>query len=89
MTVQDLRNRGYKVRVLHNRLYRGYYRWQAANQSDYNGPINPDSKGGSTEIIIDSPKGEHYQGVAICSKKENYNKKLGVKIAIGRCGVKL
>lgn len=87
MNIQQLRNEGYKVRVLHHRLYNGYHKWQVGDKSNYGGsPIDPDSKGGSTEIIIDSPSGEHFQGVAICSKKENYNKKLGVKIALGRCG---
>lgn len=71
MTIQELRNAGYKVRVLHNRLYNG---------------VDPDAKGGSTQVVIDSPSGEHFSGLAICSKKENYNKKLGVKIALGRCG---
>ena len=93
MTVQDLRNIGFKVRVLHNRLYNGYHKWQVGSSRDrasFSGiPIEPDSKGGSTEVVIDSPDGKHYQGVAICSKKENYNKKLGVKIALGRCGVKI
>lgn len=87
MTVQQLRNTGYKVRVLHNRLYNGYHKWQVGTQAKVNGPINPDPKGGSTEIVVDSPSGKHFHGVAICSKKENYNKKLGVKIALGRCGL--
>lgn len=87
-TVQELRNAGYKVRVLHNRLYNGYYKWQVGDRPSISGtPIDPDSKGGSTQLIIDSPSGEHFEGVAICSKKENYNKKLGVRIALGRCGV--
>ena len=87
-TVQELRNAGYKVRVLHNRLYNGYYKWQVVNsKTEADGPIDPDTKGGSTQVIIDSPNGEHFDGVAICSKKENYNKKLGVRIAIGRCGI--
>jgi hypothetical protein len=91
MTIQQLRNSGYKVRVSHNRLYKGYHRWQVGSRhtsSDYGyGPIDPDTKGGSTQIIIDSPHGRHYEGLAICSKKENYNKKLGVRIALGRCNV--
>lgn len=86
-TVQELRNAGYRVRVLHNRLYNGYYKWQVGDNHRINGSIDPDAKGGSTEIVIDSPSGQHFQGVAICSKKENYNKKLGVRIALGRCGV--
>lgn len=91
MTIQQLRNMGYKVRVLHNRLYNGYHKWQVgAVESAYRyGPIDPDSKGGSTQVIIDSPNGEHFQGLAICSKKENYNKKMGVRIALGRSGVKI
>ena len=91
MTVQELRNKGYKVRVLHNRLYHGYHKWQvgAKDAATFSGvPIDPDAKGGSTEIIIDSPNGEHFRGLAICSKKENYNKKMGVRIALGRSDVK-
>lgn len=91
MTIQQLRNDGYKVRVLHNRLYNGYYKWQVGSKpkSDHGyGPIDPDTKGGSTQIVVDSPSGEHYEGLAICSKKENYNKKLGVRIALGRCNIK-
>jgi hypothetical protein len=90
MTVQQLRNSGYKVRVLHNRLYNGYYKWQVGSKTAEGygyGPIDPDTKGGSTQIIIDGPSGDHYDGLAICSKKENYNKKLGVRIALGRCNI--
>ena len=90
MTIQQLRNSGYKVRVLHNRLYNGYYKWQVGSKPNGDhgyGPIDPDTKGGSTQIVIDSPSGEHYEGLAICSKKENYNKKLGVRIALGRCNI--
>jgi hypothetical protein len=90
MTIQELRNYGYKVRVLHNRLYNGYYKWQVGSKSHSvhgYGPIDPDTKGGSTQIVIDSPSGDHYEGLAICSKKENYSKKLGVRIALGRCNI--
>lgn len=89
MTVQELRNKGFKVRVLHNRLYNGYHKWQVGGHEyiQRNAPVDPDAKGGSTEIVIDSPSGEHYHGLAICSKKENYNKKMGVRIALGRSGV--
>ena len=90
MTVQELRNAGYKVKVLHNRLYGGYHKWQEGALEyarNYAATVEPDTKGGSTQVIIDSPNGEHFQGLAICSKKETYNKKLGVRIAIGRSGV--
>lgn len=87
MTVQELRNKGYKVKVLHNRLYNGRHKWQACGFSTMSGPISPDTKGGSTHIIIDSPTGSHYEGIALCSRNDNYDKKLGVRIALGRSGV--
>ena len=92
MTVQELRNNGYKVRVFHNRLYNGYHEWQdilgSKSEKHYiYGPIDPDAKGGSTQVIIDSPSGENYVGHALCNNKDNYNKKLGVRIAIGRCNI--
>lgn len=81
MTVQELRNKGYKVRVLHirDRIYK------KRMDSSVNGSESP--KGGITHVIIDSPNGEHFEGVARCSKQDNYNKKLGVRIALGRSGV--
>ena len=90
MTIQELRDKGYKVKVFHNRLYNGYHKWQVGSRPPIgymDAPIDPDTKGGSTEIIIDSPSGERFQGLAICSKKENYSKKIGVRIALGRSGV--
>ena len=87
MTVQELRNKGFKVKVLHNRLYKGKFKWQRVSAVVGSGPIDPDTKGGSTHIIIDSPSGSHYEGIAICSKQDNYDKKLGVRIALGRSGV--
>jgi|LakMenEpi03Aug12_release.lakeMendotaPanAssembly.Ray.scaffolds.fasta_scaffold64657_12 hypothetical protein len=86
-TVQYLRNNGFKVRILHHRLHNGHYR------SNHQGLLfndmisDPDSKGGFTKVIIDSPNGEHFVGSAVCNKTDNYNKKLGVRIAIGRSGV--
>lgn len=89
MTIKDLRNNGYKVKVLHYRLYN---RKKYSNKdilSIYRTSIKPkpDPKGGSTTIIIDSPDGNHFEGESICSKKDNYNKRLGVRIALGRSGI--
>lgn len=90
MTIQQLRKQGYKIRVLHNRLYKGYHKWQvgARDRAAFSGiSIDPDAKGGSTQVVIDTPDGHHFQGLAICSKKENYDKKLGLRIAMGRSGI--
>lgn len=63
ITVENLRNHGYKVRVLHHRK---------------------NEKGGKTVVQVKTPDGIELEGIAVCSKKENYNKKLGVSIALGR-----
>jgi hypothetical protein len=73
ITVGFLRQSGYKVAVRHHRII------------DNNGVSKP--KGGMTEIIIDSPHGEHFEGRSRCCLQDNYNKKLGTRIALGRSGV--
>ena len=68
LTVKNLRQNGFKVRVMHERMY------------------NLDGiscKGGITTIQI-SKNDQTSEGIAYCSEKDNYNKKLGVKIALGR-----
>jgi hypothetical protein len=84
MTVKQLQDSGYKVKVFHNRLYNGYHAWQNGKRIYGYLEIGPDTKGGSTEVIVDAPTGERLHGVAICSREDNYNKKLGIRIAIGR-----
>jgi hypothetical protein len=69
MTVSDLRACGYKVRVLHHR------KWNSCGIS---------CKGGTTVIQVRTPDGTELEGIAVCSKEDNYNKKLGVSIALGR-----
>lgn len=73
VTVSFLRKSGYKVAVIHHR------------NTDSKGIVTP--KGGMTEIIIDSPHGEHFEGKSRCCPEDNYDKKLGIRIAIGRSGV--
>lgn len=73
LTVSYLRRSGYKVAVHHHR------------KRDKNGIILP--KGGKTVLVIDSPHGEHFEGSSKCSNEDNYDKKLGIRIALGRSGV--
>jgi hypothetical protein len=86
MTVKQLQDSGYKVKVFHNRLYNGYHAWQNGKRvyGYTDGIIGPDTKGGSTEVIIDTPTGERFHGLATCSTEDNYDKKLGIRIALGR-----
>lgn len=80
MTVQELRNMGYKVRVLH---YRNFMEKQSfGGIREFLLP-----KGGKTKLVIDALNGDHFEGEAVCSKLDNYNKRLGIRIALGRSGV--
>jgi hypothetical protein len=68
LTVKNLRQNGFKVRVLHVRKY------------DLNGVS---CKGGRTIVQI-SKDGNTGEGESVCSDLDNYNKRLGVRIALGR-----
>ena len=71
-TVESLRKSGFQVRVYHCR------------QRDA-GQIS--CHGGYTAVAVTPPNGTQFStcnGFAFCSKKDNYNKRLGVAIALGR-----
>lgn len=69
LTVEQLRTSGYKVRVMHTRR---------PNSSGVN------ARGGKTVVEVTTPSGVTLVGVSRCSRKENFNKRLGVRIALGR-----
>lgn len=71
-TVKSLRQKGYKVRVLHKRKYKNPL-------SD-----NFEEKGGETILEIRTPEGIEISASARCHEKDNYNKKEGVRIALKR-----
>ena len=80
LSVHELRQRGFKVQVRHHRCY------EEPNQF---GKAVLSSKGGATEILVSYPPQEgvgplSVVGVAECSPKENFNRKRGVRIALGR-----
>lgn len=70
-TIHQLRRAGWKVRVIHSL-------------------INPDEDGLSrladriTRIELTSPEGVDSTGIAYCSKEDQWNRKLGNRIALGR-----
>lgn len=77
-TVHQLRKNGFNVRVHHNRELLSI---QTENGKDYD--YNP--RGGSTMVrVYDPQNGIEAFGHAYCSRKDNYNRKLGVRIALGR-----
>lgn len=70
VTIEKLRKSGYKVRVMQN-------------------PIDPNDPyshlaGKITRIEIKDPNGIEWFGESRCSLKDNYNRKLGNKIALQR-----
>lgn len=69
-SIDDLRNMGYKVKVIHQR------------NKDSDGTIM--TKGGKTIIFITDQHGNTVESHARCSSLDGFNKKLGVRIAIGR-----
>lgn len=93
-TVESLRKNGYKVRVQHFRpIYSKLDEDEAARK--YDGGLIPYSrksrvkppiysKGGKTIVEITSPEGVEMKGEAICSDKDVFSYKLGVKVALGR-----
>lgn len=75
-TIHDLRKLGWKVRVIHKDV-------TPDNHAEYD-PKVIDLATKFTKIELRSPEGIEYSGIAYCSKQDNYNRKLGNKIALGR-----
>lgn len=69
MTIEELRKSGYKIRVHHHR--------KAGTEG-----IN--ARGGKTVVEVTTPDGTTLVGMSRCSRKENFNKRMGVRIALGR-----
>ena len=89
LTVHSLRKSGHKVHVNHRRRYFDPVNrcWCLLTEYDRSmSPlpdfVKPDSKGGETEVFITSRAGANYIGVAYCSKKDVFNRKVGVAHAI-------
>jgi hypothetical protein len=78
INIKQLRQAGYKVRVLHKRNYNTIQRL-----GGYSKEIAP--KGGETFIEITTPdKIMTIAGASICSDKDLFNRRTGNEIALGR-----
>ena len=70
-TIKQLRQQGYKVRVLHFRYLRDAESFEA--------------RGGTTCIELTTPdKAQTVVGKSVCSTEDNFDKKIGNAIALGR-----
>lgn len=81
MTVLELRKQGYQVRVRHQRAVT-YYPKLNGEITWLDHPV-PKERGGCTVVEL-TKDDKTVTGLAVCSDNDNYNKKIGVKIAIGR-----
>jgi hypothetical protein len=79
-TVEQLRKDGFKVKVLHSRKY--YSHILPDLSSDYDLKIDP--RGGHTKVVLTDPTGRTVESIAKCSTQDNYSKKIGRDIALGR-----
>jgi hypothetical protein len=78
ITIKQLRQKGYKVRVFHKRNYDTIQRIGGICKQ-----ISP--KGGETYIEITTPcKSLTEAGASICSDKDLFNRRTGNEIALGR-----
>lgn len=72
-TIHQLRRAGWKVRVIHGLTQERYMGQEIVNFSDR-----------FTKIEITSPDKKDASGIAFCSKQDQWNRKLGNRIALGR-----
>lgn len=68
-TVESLRKMGWRVRVMHHRKYT---------------PSGINARGGKTVVEVTLPDGRDLVGISRCSRSENFDKRLGVRIALNR-----
>jgi len=81
-SIKELRQTGYKVRVMHER--------DSIKIQTINGIRNfYNARGGSTTIQITTPTGITIEGKSRCSEKENFCRKTGNRIAMERAFEKL
>jgi len=91
ITVHSLRKAGNKVRIQHKRRYfdPSNKRWVFLTKyerslSELPGHVQLEGKGGVTSIELTTKDGKNLASLAECSKKDGYNRKLGISIALGR-----
>jgi len=82
-TVEWLRKNNYKVKIHHyrvksNDLSKHFSLKDITDSSLING------KGGKTQVFLTSLDKKEYVGTSYCNGNDNFNYKLGVKIALGR-----
>ena len=76
-TIKQLRQSGWKVRVIHKRHR------DIVKKMDGDYPVISNF-GGTTIIDVTSPEGLSATGQSICSIEDNFDRRIGNSIALGR-----
>lgn len=91
--IAALKNRCVKFKVIHNQyvIHKSEYNQSAISDFYLDSPRRENrkdyiflGKGGVTEVMATLPDGSIVCGNAICSVKDNYNKRVGLRIALQR-----
>jgi hypothetical protein len=94
VSVQSLRDAGYRVLVRHHRMYNRYANGKVKVDLLPNFEVGEGvryclPRGGMTEVTILDHDDNAYTGVSKCNPSDAYCKKLGVQLAIIDCLKKL
>lgn len=95
LTIEDLRKNNYTCQVFHSRFsLEGYTKakeqkhqsriWNFLTDKKNCAPRDFYSKGGKTEVFIQTPDFKKFKSVAYCSLEDNFCKKTGITIALKR-----
>lgn len=85
--IEELRKSGYKVRIHHRRKYEAKIKVidiDVKGRQSYEVTERILPRGGETVVELTTPDGEVLVGDSVCCEKDFFNKKMGVKIALGR-----
>lgn len=87
-TVKSLRQSGFKLRVMHQRIVDGQLvPLYLIRKNNWQDKINP--RGGFTKIEATSKDGRNYDASAKCSSSDNFNKHTALSKSIGRLMAKI
>lgn len=87
VSVPELNRAGYHVKVQHYRTYwtsHGTVEALTFGQAVHTGYNHISNNGGITKVILTDKEGNKYEGVSVCSDKDQFCKRKGISIAAGR-----
>jgi hypothetical protein len=82
-TVANLRKHGFKVKVMHSRYHVRGTDELTPEWVVRTGKLGFLPKGGQTKVTV-TKGNQTFKGVSLCSRKDAFNRKFGVAIALGR-----